>query len=217
MDIALNDAALLARPAPPCPVTTDGRARNAAAVGGQALAAALDAVDYGVIVVDTELTIQHMNRVARQRLRRTPGLGVVGRQLQPGRTALGEKLLAAVAAAATRAVRSTLTVDPQLRLAVVPCHDAHSAVLVLSRAEVCSDLALQALAREHRLTSAETSVLAALCQGQAPDQIAQRHGVALSTVRTQVLAARSKLGARSVREVLALLAHLPPLLPVVAE
>lgn len=216
MNTPVNGALPLAPRLPLAPQRL-GIAMPEAHADGQALAAALDAVDYGVIVVDTDLNIRHMNRVARHRLRRSPGLCVAGHQLRAEWAPLGERLHAAVAAAALRSVRSTLTVDAQLRMAVVPCHDAQSAVLVLSRAQVCGRLALEALAREHRLTSAETSVLVALCEGEAPEQIAQRHGVALCTVRTQVLQTRSKLGARSTREMLAMLAHLPPLVPVVAE
>ncbi len=215
MDITFNGPAPPATAHRPRQETVPAAAETGA--GGLALAAALDAVDYGVIVVDTDLRIQHLNRVAKQRLRRVTALRVASGHLLADRAQLGERLQASVLAAAVRGVRSTLTVDAQLKLAVVPCHDARSAVLVLSRAQVCSRLALEALAREHRLTGAETTVLAALCQGAAPDQIAQRHGVALCTVRTQVISARGKLGARSTREMLAMLANLPPLVPVVAE
>ncbi len=187
---------------------------------GAALAMALDAVDYGVVVVDTELHVQHLNRAARHRLLDTAGLALVGQRLQLDQPQLAERLRLAVARAVTRAVRSTLTVHAQLQLAVVPCDSAGPAplaVLVLSRAQVCSRLALEALAREHKLTPAETSVLNGLSRGATPDQIAQRHGVALCTVRTQLVSARTKLGVGSTREVLTLLANLPPLVALVSE
>lgn len=191
----------------------------AAGVPGTALAAALDTLDWGVLIVDASLRVHHANRAARQRLRGCTVLALQQRSLEPARARDAEALRAAVRDAADRGLRTALVLQG-LRLAVAPCDTEAApglAAVVLSRTQVCSALALQTLARQHGLTEAERSVLQALCQGRAPEEIARLHGVALCTVRTQVLGVRAKLGARSTRELLTLLAAVPPLAALVAD
>ena len=74
-------------------------------------------------------------------------------------------------------------------------------------------LTLSFFARTHRLTSAETTVLEALCRGLRPQQIACQQGVAISTVRTQVSSIRAKTQTGSMRELVQTLSTLPPLTP----
>jgi DNA-binding CsgD family transcriptional regulator len=54
-------------------------------------------------------------------------------------------------------------------------------------------------------------VLEHLCGGVRPTEIAQRQGVAVSTVRTQIGSIRAKTGATSIRELVRQVAVLPPL------
>jgi DNA-binding CsgD family transcriptional regulator len=54
-------------------------------------------------------------------------------------------------------------------------------------------------------------VLAALCDGTPPRQIASALGVALSTIRSQLGAIRAKTGAASIRTLVRQVAVLPPL------
>jgi DNA-binding CsgD family transcriptional regulator len=164
--------------------------------------------------------VHHANRAARQRLRCCTALALQQRSLQPARAHDAEALRAAVRDATGRGLRTSLVLPQGLRLAVTPCDTEAApslASVVLSRTQVCSTLALQTLARQHGLTEAERSVLQSLCQGRAPEEIARLHGVALCTVRTQVLGVRAKLGARSTRELITLLAAVPPLAALVAD
>lgn len=89
---------------------------------------------------------------------------------------------------------------------------AGGVLLVFGKRRLCESLSTDWFARERGLTAAETRVLQALTTGLRPKQIAQRQGVALSTVRTQVRNVRLKTGAQSIRELLAQVSTLPPML-----
>ena len=84
----------------------------------------------------------------------------------------------------------------RLSLSVLPLQDGlgrtAQALLVLGKRNLCGELPMLAFAREHQLTAAEQQVLQALCAGLQPQEIAQRHGVAISTVRTQIASIRVK-------------------------
>jgi DNA-binding CsgD family transcriptional regulator len=82
---------------------------------------------------------------------------------------------------------------------------------VLEKRQVCGQLSVQGFARCHGLTSAETAVLQALCDGLDPMEIARHNGVAVCTVRSQIGSVRAKTGAGSIRELLSRIAALPPL------
>ena len=60
------------------------------------------------------------------------------------------------------------------------------------------------------LTQAEARVLEALCEGATPTEVAASLGVAVSTVRTQLATIRAKTGAAGIRQLVAGVANLPP-------
>ena len=64
-------------------------------------------------------------------------------------------------------------------------------------------------ARESGLTSAEGQVLAQVCKGLRPAQIATHQGVQVSTVRTQLRAIRHKTASDSMRELVRKVSSLP--------
>jgi DNA-binding CsgD family transcriptional regulator len=70
---------------------------------------------------------------------------------------------------------------------------------------------LQARQPEHELTPVETRVLAGLCDGLHPREWAQRHGVSLATVRSQIGGLRAKTGAGSMRDLVRQVSLLPPM------
>ena len=74
-----------------------------------------------------------------------------------------------------------------------------------------AEIQFAAFAREHQLTAAEQQVLQSLCAGLQPQEIAQRHGVAISTVRTQIASVRAKTATESIRDLVAMVAQLPPM------
>jgi DNA-binding CsgD family transcriptional regulator len=90
-------------------------------------------------------------------------------------------------------------------------------LLVLGRRQLCETLTVDWFAREHGLTPAEAQVLKSLCAGLRPQEIADRHGVALSTVRTQVGSLRAKTGSTSIRVLVSQVSMMPPLVGVLGR
>jgi DNA-binding CsgD family transcriptional regulator len=183
----------------------------------------LDEIDYGLAVIDVQGGLQYANHRARPAMDESGPLQCQGDRLQPRRRGDAGAWLAALAAAA-QGRRSLLCLgEPPARLsmAVVPLSvpgepAAETRIaLVFQKRHTLEPLTLGFYARAHQLTSAETAVLEALCQGLRPQEIAERHGVALSTVRTQVGSIRAKTHTGSMRELVHQLATLPPLTPVV--
>lgn len=106
-----------------------------------------------------------------------------------------------------------------------PAEDQHAGMVVLApivlsgkgmaftvfgRSQLCEGVELQMFALQHQLTHAETLVLRQLCEGLTARDIALVHGVARTTVLTQIAAIRAKTGSASVRHLLRTMARMPP-------
>jgi DNA-binding CsgD family transcriptional regulator len=81
---------------------------------------------------------------------------------------------------------------------------------VLAKRAVSESLSIHGFARSYGLTGAETRVLVALCGGLPPMEVAHQTGVAISTVRSQIISIRQKTGATSIRALVRQVAVLPP-------
>lgn len=199
------------------------------------LAAALDEVDVGIALLDAQGGVLHLNHRARQWLEGGAfPLQVLGGRLRTREPVLLARLHEALRDAAQRGLRRLLALDgyaapgppagpdehpapgPARRVALVPLHPGVVA-LIIGRTRPCEDLSLQCFAREHALTAAETRVLAALCSGRAPAEVAREQGVKLSTVRTQIGALRLKTGAPSITALVRLVATLPPMVSALRQ
>jgi len=188
----------------------------ASAVPGRLLACALDELDYGVVLINAEAEILHLNRRAAQLLDADHPLQRVGHGLRASDPRDLATWQAALQAAAVRGLRKLLSLgdgDHRQLAALVPVQ-AGTALLLMGRSTVCEDLSLQCFARNHALTGAETRVLAALGRGEAPASIAREQGVKLSTVRTQIGAIREKTGTESITALIRMVASLPPIVGV---
>lgn len=84
-------------------------------------------------------------------------------------------------------------------------------MLTVSRATLCEPEALAAYGGLHGLTRTELAVLQALVTGQSAEQIAAARGVAEATIRTHIKNMLHKTGYRSLRQLQAQLAKLPPI------
>jgi DNA-binding CsgD family transcriptional regulator len=84
-------------------------------------------------------------------------------------------------------------------------------LLVFAKPRLCDATTITLFAREHNLSCVEGQVLAQLCQGLRPNDIAERHRVQVSTVRTQMRSIRQKTGASNLRELVKEVAMLPSL------
>jgi DNA-binding CsgD family transcriptional regulator len=87
-------------------------------------------------------------------------------------------------------------------------------LVMLGKRQVCEALSVQGFACSHGLTATEGRVLAALCSGTPPTEVAAQLGVAISTVRTHIGSIRQKTGAQSIRGLVQQVAVLPPLMGV---
>ena len=187
---------------------------------GPWLAAMLDEIDYGMLLVGAGSTLLYSNHAARQALAGAHALRVDAGLLRP-RHPQDVAPLADALAAAARGRRSLVMLgqdETRISVSVVPLADnadrSHASaptLLVLGRREMCPPLSVRGYARELALTPTETRVLELLCEGWLPADIAERQHVALSTVRTQIGSIRAKTGAASIRELVRQVARLPPL------
>lgn len=188
--------------------------------GARWLMAALDEVDYGIVLLDAEAQVQHVNHTARAELDDTHPLQLVGTRLRAREPRAATQLQQALEGASRRGLRKLLTVgegDAQISVSIVPLRTSGddgqaAALLVLGKRRMSGVLAVQAFARSHGLTPCETRVLIALCDGVRPAVAAAQHGVAISTVRSQIGSIRAKTGAASIRELIYKIASLPPLM-----
>jgi DNA-binding CsgD family transcriptional regulator len=182
------------------------------------LSLSLDHVGRGMLLVGEGGQVLHANRLARLALDEQHPLQLVGGRLQARSARDAAALDAALDGAVRRNLRRLLCLaDGALPVAVLPleAEGASAALLSLPREALARDLALQGFARQHGLTEAEAAVLEALAAGDTPGEIAQRKGVCLSTVRTQINQVRHKTGARSIRALVERVAALPPMMAVV--
>jgi len=199
--------------------------RSGSAMPWHWLSAALDEIDYGLLLLDGR-TVLHANHVAREELEAGHPLEIVSRQLRSRSPQDAAALSEALSAAANKGLRRMLTLgDGLLRvsLAIVPlgmpqrAASAGPTLMLFGRRRVCMNLSAHSFARAHALTPAESAVLDALCAGELPAEIARRQGVAISTVRTQISSIRSKTGAPSIRHLLQQVATLPPLVSALRQ
>lgn len=184
------------------------------------LAAMLDQVGHGLLLLDASACVLHANRLAESALKPGHALALHGGRLQARSAADAARLQAALDAALQRGLRQLLTLGSaadaggRVSAAVIPVEDA-CVLLVLEQPRGLRNLALQGYAREHGLTAAEAGVLQALAAGDSVAEVAAAKGVALSTVRSQIGQLRLKTGAHSIRALLDRVAALPPMLAVV--
>jgi DNA-binding CsgD family transcriptional regulator len=184
----------------------------------------LDEIDYGMLMVTSDAQVAYLNHAARLEMDGAHPLQMLGRTLRAHRPQDVAPLYDALAAA-QRGLRRLMTLgegEQRVSVSVVPLPQADLddgrpdqrqplVLLVLGKRQVCEQLSVQGFARSVALTPAETRVLEMLCAGVRPGDIAQRQGVAISTVRTQIGSIRAKTGAASIRELVRQVAVLPPL------
>lgn len=189
--------------------------RHASLAGWRWLSAALDEIDYGIVLVGPEGRVRHANQVALDELDAQHPLLLCFGELRARRGGDAQALLGALHDARNRGLRRLLTLGEgaqQVSASVVPLGAADGTLVILGKRQVSAELAVHGFARLHGLTGGEARVLAALSGGARPAEVAREHGVALSTVRTQISSIRQKTGAASIRDLLGQVARLPPLM-----
>ncbi|WP_077038258.1 LuxR C-terminal-related transcriptional regulator [Pelomonas sp. KK5] len=177
----------------------------------------LDQVECGLITCRADGTLIHANRAARREIDLGRILSLANQQLRCHGDVTQAELAAALHDAAVRQ-RSRMLVlgtDAEHLSAVampiqVDALGMPAALLMVGRRSVCSPLALEMIALRHNLTLAERRVLRALIASQSARDIADAHGVAMSTIRSQIQSIRDKVGVRSIEELLMRAAQVPP-------
>jgi DNA-binding CsgD family transcriptional regulator len=190
------------------------------AAGAQWMAATLDEIDYGMVLLTDVDEAIHINHAARRELDERHPLQLVDRQLR-ARCPQDAGRFTDALRDAERGLRHLVSLgegERRVSVAVVPLPaggpDQRLTLVMLGKRRMCEELSIQGFARGHGLTPAETRVLAELCNGMRPGDIAQRQGVAISTVRTQISSIRMKTESESIRQLVRRVAVLPPLMSV---
>jgi DNA-binding CsgD family transcriptional regulator len=207
---------------------------------GVLLAAALDEIDHGLLIVDAPSgRLRHANRQALVETEQG-GMLTLADGLVTATAATAQRTWVAALQAAAGGRRSLVTLgehrgggdglpddgdldgesrprESDVTVAVVPLHgidgQARQALAVFGRRPGADRLSVGFFSRRHGLTPTEDAVLAGLCRGLTPAEVAVLQGVALSTVRTHVNAIRLKTGVGSIRELVHKVSTLPPMAP----
>jgi DNA-binding CsgD family transcriptional regulator len=179
----------------------------------------LDEIDYGVLLLGSDAHVLHINHAARCELDAQHPLQLLGRQLRACDPADVVRLHDALHAAQQRGLRRLLMLgqdEHRVAVAVVPLRASPggqvATQLSMGKRQMCGGLSVQWFARSHGLTLAETRVLEALSEGLQPGDIAVRHGVGISTIRSQIGSIRSKTHSDSIGALVRQVAVLPPLI-----
>ena len=144
----------------------------------------------------------HANQLQRALVRTRTGLR--------GLLSLGLGDQACVVAVLPLSGPQATAADHQPAAGATAASPAH-ALLVFAKQQLCDDSTMALFARERGLTSAEAQVLAQVCRGLRPSEIANQHGVQISTVRTQLRAIRMKTCSETIRELVQKVSVLPPM------
>lgn len=113
-----------------------------------------------------------------------------------------------------RALISLGSEDCTTSVALVPLNAPGAtpyALLVFAKQQLCDSSTMALFARERGLTSAESNVLASVCSGMRPTEIATHHGVQISTVRSQLRSIRIKTRCDTIRQLVETVSILPPM------
>lgn len=180
----------------------------------------LDEVDYGMLIIDAQGTILHANHLARHELASARMLLAYGNTLLGSNAEFTAQMQVAMDAAFRGQRRLALLNkgERELALTFTPLShpleaDAPTVLVMLSRQSTCDNLAVRMFARTIGLSPSEEAVLMGLCRGLEIPEIASEHGVAQSTIRSQIKTLREKAGSPSIRRLLQRINSLPPVVP----
>ncbi|MDO8906642.1 LuxR C-terminal-related transcriptional regulator [Hydrogenophaga sp.] len=188
--------------------------------GAAMLLRMLDEIDYGVLVIDGQGQIQHANHLARHELASSRLVMVRGNSLFGSSTEHSAMIQQGLDHACKGQRKLVLLEhnDLELSLAFIPLShpleaESPTVLVLLQRQSTCDNLAVRMFARTKGLSPSEESVMIGLCRGLGVPEIAREHGVAESTVRSQVKSLREKTGCSSIRRLMQRVNSLPPVVP----
>lgn len=201
----------------------------------------LNQVDYGLVVLDVEsCTVCLANALGREALegvvdgsgerRFSTGLCLAKGRVAVCRPADASRLLASLKRSRTglrglldlgRGDQGIVAVVPLTIAAPAPVAGAayaraatpvpFHALLIFAKQQLCDSSTMALFARDRGLTNAEGQVLAQVCRGLRAAEIADHHGVQISTIRTQLRNIRVKTCCDTISEVIQKVSVLPPM------
>lgn len=190
----------------------------------QLLAAVLDEVDYGLMLVGDGGQVLHANHFARQMLEGGHWLEIRAGKLKAPNPKCQTQLLDAIMGAQHKDARTMINVALEgkatVGLSVVPLPIAVDAeaqtqrpvLITLQRSQLVEALSVGAFARAHGLSRREEEVLGCLCAGMKPSAIAQQLQISEGTIRTHVHNLKVKAHCNSMVELVKRVAVLPPIM-----
>ncbi|WP_396267805.1 helix-turn-helix transcriptional regulator [Ideonella sp.] len=190
----------------------------------QLLAAVLDEVDYGLMLVADGGRVIHANHFARQMLEGGVWLEIRAGKLKALNPKYQVQLLDAIVAAQHKDARTMLNMGVEgaaaSGLSVVPLpiavdsdtHTQRPVLITLQRSQLVEALSVGAFARAHNLSRREEEVLGCLCAGMKPAAIAQQLRISEGTIRTHVHNLKLKAHCSSMVELVKRVAVLPPIM-----
>lgn len=184
-----------------------------------ALSAAVDALAYPMLALLADGQLLHANQAARDLLAQGRPLELgPDRQVVPRLATQRGGFVAALQEASNGQSQQLDWADGDrtVHASLRPLADAAPGapappVLVMLAPPPETPFDASGFANTHGLSAAETRVLEALLHGHQADATAQRLGVGVATVRSQIASIRRKTGHDSVASLLAALGDLPPL------
>jgi DNA-binding NarL/FixJ family response regulator len=172
-----------------------------------AVSNAMDRLAAGIVVVDADRRVRHLNEAARRSLDRRVPLRIVDGRLTASATAGADWVAKAIRAAATikqHEARSFLTPEGESVTASIAAAgvveqglwggERPIAVVVIDDPRDRPRNIRSRLAKAFALTTAEADVLSAMMEGLTAEEIAARRSVAVTTVRSQIRQIMMKMG-----------------------
>jgi DNA-binding CsgD family transcriptional regulator len=177
--------------------------------------AILQRVLVAICVVDRHLNVVYANDAARDQIRNSESFVVCENRLCAHAIGAQDGLHRAVEGALSGrwALLNHAAGDATIAVAVVPLGEPGYALLIFGLRSLSHELAINFFMRAHGMTVAEGRVLQGLADGLSPKQIARQHGVALSTIRSQILRVRERTQTQSIRDLVRAVSRLPPVRP----
>jgi DNA-binding NarL/FixJ family response regulator len=186
------------------------------------LAAALDQLAVGVMVLDATGTILHANREARAIADEMEGFGVRDNQWVASQAKAAQALFHVMCEirAQRRCTLPYTANGEMLRAAIVPLvidHGHPCATVIFPKQAITTTLAINSFSRDYALTFTEQSVLTLLCEGHRVNDVSEQMGCAASTVRTHVRNMLEKTNTHGMRDLVQMVAMQPPASSAIRE
>nr|WKF56393.1 hypothetical protein HUO10_000850 [Paraburkholderia busanensis] len=184
--------------------------------------AALDALPRAAVIVDAELNVQYVNRAAETLLRASTVVNVQMNRLTLSGRSLAQQLARRVKHACLKVPEIEVTAlhvhkesdSAAIEISVVPLKPQLAAglgppqplAMVLLRQPIQSTGWPLSATRPFALSRAEMAVATAIAAGLTPGEYAERRGVKISTVRSQIKSILQKTDTRRITDIAVLFA-----------